>query len=137
MEKFTFNEHKKLATGFKVPEAYFDDLADRVMQRLNHEEPKVVRFYKRPKVAILVAASVIGIILAMPLYNLYQKHFLCIDEAAVDNYLAYNSTMTDTDMVYLMNNQDIQLIDISQDIDKETIENELTDIENLEQYILD
>ena len=59
-----------------------------------------------------------------------------IDETTLENYISYHSTVSDTDLVNLLDEKDIQKINIDLNIEDKAIENELSTDNNLEQYLL-
>jgi hypothetical protein len=54
----------------------------------------------------------------------------------LENYITYQSSVSNTDLVNLLNEEDIQKMSIDLNIEDKTIENELTENKNLEYYLL-
>ena len=136
MKTFKLDNEPKLKTGFTVPENYFEDFSARMMQQLPHNEPKVVSIYARKKTWFYAAAAILILAMSIPLYTNYYSHSSEIEDATLENYIAYQTTVSDTDLVSLLDDQDIQKISVDLCIEDLTIENELSHNNNLEQYLL-
>ena len=136
MKTFKLDNEPKIKTGFTVPENYFEDFSTKVMQQLPENEPKVISIFARKKTWMYAAAAILVLALSLPIYTNYFSHSSEIDEATLENYITYQSTVSDTDLVNLLDEQDIQKMSVDLDIEDITIENELSQNKNLEQYLL-
>lgn len=136
MKTFKLDNEPKIKTGFTVPENYFEDFSTKMMQQLPENEPKVISIFARKKTWMYAAAAILVLTLSLPIYNNYFSHSSEIDEATLENYITYQSTVSDTDLVNLLDEQDIQKMSVDLDIEDITIENELSQNKNLEQYLL-
>ncbi len=136
MKTFKLDNEPKIETGFTVPDHYFEDFSAKMMQQLPKNEPKVISIFARKKTWIYAAAAIMVLALSLPIYNNYFSHSSEIDETTLENYITYHSTVSDADLVNLLDEQDIQKISIDLDIEDITIENELSQNKNLEQYLL-
>jgi hypothetical protein len=136
MKTFKLDKEPKIQTGFTVPENYFEDFSVKMMQHLPEKEPKIISLFARKKTWIYAAAAVMVLALSLPIYNNYFNHSSEIDSATLENYITYQSTVSSTDLVNLLDEQDIQKISLDLDIEDITIENELSQNKYLEQYLL-
>lgn len=136
MKTFKLDNEPKINTGFTVPENYFEDFSAKMMQQLPENEPKIISIYARKKTWMYAAAAIIVLALSLPIYNNYFSHSSEIDETTLENYITYHSTLSDTELVNLLDEQDIQKMSVDLDIEDITIENELSQNKNLEQYLL-
>ena len=136
MKTFKLDNEPKIETGFIVPENYFEDFSAKMMQQLPKNEPKVISVFAKKKTWMYAAAAIMVLALSLPIYNNYFSHSSEIDETTLENYITYHSTVSDTDLVNLLDEQDIQKISVDLDIEDITIENELSQNKNLEQYLL-
>lgn len=136
MKNFKLENAPKITSGFKTPENYFDNFSARVMQQLPENEPKVISIFARRKTWMYAAAAVVVLGLIVPVYNQFSSSSPEIDAASLENYIAYNTTISDADLVNLLDENDIQKISIDLNIEDKTLENELSANANLEQYIL-
>lgn len=136
MKTFKLDNEPKIKTGFTVPENYFEDFSAKMMQQLPVQEPKVISIFARKKTWLYGAAAILVLALSLPIYINYFSRSSEIDAATLENYISYQSTVSDTDLVNLLDEQDIQKIRVDLDIEDITIENELSQNKNLEQYLL-
>ena len=132
MKTFKLDNEPKIETGFKTPEHYFDDFSARVMQQLPKEEPKTISIFARRKTWAYAAAAVLVLGLSIPVYNNFNNHSSEIDAVSLENYITYHSNVSDTDIVNLLDEKDIQKIKIDLNIDDKAIENELAEDNSLD-----
>ena len=136
MKTFKLDNTPKIESGFKTPENYFDTFSARVMQQLPKEEPKTISLFSKRKSWIYAAAAVLVLALTLPVvYNNFYSSSPEIDEATLENYISYNTTISDTDLVNLLDEKDIQKMEIGMNIEDIAIENELSENKNLENYL--
>lgn len=137
MKTFKLENDPKIESGFKIPENYFDTFSARVMQQLPKEEPKTISLFSKRKSWIYAVAAVLVLALTLPaVYTYFYRSSPEIDEATLENYISYNTSISDADLVNLLDEKDIQKIDIGLKIEDKTIENELSENKNLENYLL-
>jgi flagellar basal body-associated protein FliL len=136
MKTFKLDNEPKIQTGFTVPENYFEDFSAKMMQQLPVNEPKIISIFARKKTWMCAAAAVMVLALSLPIYTNYFRNSSEIDSATLENYITYQSTVSATDLVNLLDEQDIQKISLDLDIEDVAIENELSENKNLEQYLL-
>lgn len=136
MKTFKLDNEPKISTGFRAPENYFEDFSAKMMQQLPENEPKLISIYARKKTWMYAAAAILVLTLSIPIYTNYFSNSSEIDAVTLENYITYHSTVSDTDLVNLLDEQDIQKMSIDLNIEDITIENELSQNKNLEQYLL-
>ena len=136
MKTFKLDNEPKINTGFTVPDNYFEDFSEKMMQHLPENEPKIISIYARKKTWMYAAAAILVLALSIPIYTNYFRNSSEIDTATLENYITYQSTVSATDIVNLLDEQDIQKMTVDLDIEDITIENELSQNKNLEQYLL-
>ena len=136
MKTFKLDNEPKIETGFTVPENYFENFSAKMMQQLPENEPKIISIFARKKTWMYVAAAIMVLALSLPIYFNNFSHSSEIDEATLENYISYHSTVSDTDLVNLLDEQDIQKMSVDLDLEDVIIENELSENNNLEQYLL-
>lgn len=135
MKTFKLENEEKIKTGYTVPENYFEDFSVKVMQQITTEEPKVISFLKRRSTWTYTAAALFVMALSFPIYNELIKSKE-IDNTTIENYLTANASISDSDLISLLDEKDIQEMSIELDIEDNTIENELSKNKDLEQYLL-
>lgn len=136
MKIFNLENQPKIESGFKTPENYFDTFSARVIQQLPTEEPKIISIFSLRKTWLYAAAAILILGLSIPIYNQFNIPSSEIDDATLENYIAYQSSVSDTDLANLLDEEDIQKIIVDLNIEDKTLENELTENKNLEYYLL-
>ena len=136
MKTFKLENEPKIESGFKTPENYFDTFSARVMEQLPKEEPKTISIFSKRKIWTYAAAAVLIFALTIPVYNHFYSHSTEIDETTLENYITYQSSLSNTDLLNLLDEEDIQKISIDLNLEDKTIENELTENNNFEYYLL-
>jgi hypothetical protein len=136
MKNLKLDTHEKIASGFKIPDTYFDNFSEKVMRKFPTKEPKVITFYARNKRWIYSAAAVLVISLTIPIAYKMQNKEEEISTNEVENYLVHHTNLSDDDVVNLLNQEDIdKLKKINAPLEKEMIEDVLSKNTELEQYI--
>lgn len=135
MKDFKLDSNEKITSGFKIPDNYFDDFSEKVMQRLPKEEPKVISFYARNKRWIYSAAAVLVLALSVPIVYQMQNKEAEMTSSEVENYLVNNTTLSDDDIVNLLEQEDIDQLKEEAPIEKEALEEALSNNPEIEQYI--
>ncbi|MEC4005656.1 hypothetical protein OX283_013380 [Flavobacterium sp. SUN052] len=135
MKDFKLDTHEKINSGFTIPDDYFDGFSEKVMQQLPKEEVKVISFYSKNKRWIYSAAAVLVLALSVPLVYQMQNKEQEISSNDVESYLVNHSTLSDDDIVNLLEQDDIDKIKTDVSVENEAIEDVLTSNSELEQYI--
>lgn len=137
MKTFKLDNDPKMKSGFKIPENYFDTFPAKLMQQLPKEEPKTISLFSKRKTWIYAAVAVLVLAFTIPIvYTNFYSPMPAIDEATLENYISYNTSISDTDLVNFLDKEDIQKINIDLNLEVTTLENELTENNNLEYYLL-
>lgn len=125
----------KIETGFSIPEGYFDTLSESILQKIDTcNEPKVVSIWQKTKIKFMAVAAVLLVAVSIPIaYNYYNSSQNLTTE--IENYISYNTSVTDDDLAELMNEETIQKIDISVLNNTQEIEKELLNTDNIEEII--
>lgn len=136
MKTFKLENKPQIETGFKVPENYFENFSARVTPQLLKEEPKIVPLYAKRKKWILAVAAIFILGMSIPFYNYFQNPYSELNQSSVEDYVIYNSSITDADLISLLDENDIKKINAPIAVDDNTIENELIKNSELEEYII-
>lgn len=137
MKTLNIQNAPKIETGFVTPENYFENFSSKIMLEINQEkEPKIIPFYTKRKVWIYAVAAIFVLGLMIPLYNYSENSFSKIDDISLENYIVSSSSITEDYYAYELDKEDIKKINIQLNIEDKTIENELTNNADLEQYFL-
>jgi len=135
MKDFKLDTNNKITSGFKIPDNYFETFSEKVMNQLPKEEPKVVSLYHRNKRWLYSAAAVLVIALSIPIVYQIQNREQELTSKEVESYLVNRTTLSDDDIVNLLEQEDIDKIKIETPIEKESLEEVLSNNSELEQYI--
>jgi len=135
MDDFRLDKEAKINTGFTTPEGYFDAFQQKIMQGLPVQEPKVIPLFARRRVWMMSAVAILVLALTVPIYTNFYKDNEGIDAVSMENYLAYQSNISQYDLINLLDSEDIQNLNVDLALEDKTIEDILTDNNNLENYI--
>ena len=137
MKTFKLDNEPKIATGFKVPDSYFDDFQSKIDQRLQENETPTISLFAKRKTWFFAAAAVFIIALSIPLLNIMLTSSTEIDKDTLEMYLGNQTNLSNDDIVELLNEDDIQKIKIDLKIEDQELEDILTTNCNMEEYIVD
>lgn len=131
MNSFNLENQPRLKPGFKTPDGYFDGLEDQILARLPERGTKVVPLFQKYRTAVYAVAAVLVLALLIPLFN-RLSHPAEIDDATIENYLAYQSGISQFDLLTVLEPQDIEKLKIDMPVTDEAIEDFLltSDIEH-------
>ncbi|WP_281232458.1 hypothetical protein [Flavobacterium gelatinilyticum] len=135
MKEFKLENEPKTASGFKVPDHYFDAFSAKVLEQIQEKEVKVIPIYKRKKVISIAAAAAIIIAFLIPTANHYYKASKELDESTLETYLAYQSTLNQYDIIRELDENDIDKLNKNVALENETLEDILASNPNIENLI--
>ncbi len=135
MNEFKLDNEPKITSGFTIPDNYFADFSEKVLLQLPKDEPKVISIWDKNRKWMYAVAAILVISLIIPFIITSQNDTDQASNATIENYLSYHSTLTDDDIVELLDKEDIEKLDISSDLEDKDVEDLLTGNTNLEQYI--
>lgn len=108
MKQFDLHNDPKIETGFKIPEYYFENFEDRLMQQLPEQEVRVVSLWQKRTRWISAVAAVFVLGFGLWLYNNNRNTEL---EAGTELYLAYQNDITTEDIAAQLTDDDIATIE--------------------------
>lgn len=137
MNDFKLDTNEKITSGFKIPEDYFASFSEKILNQLPSEEPKVISFYAKYSRILYAAAAIVVLTLSIPISNLLQNSGQEIASNEIENYLTQHSSLSDDDIVKLLDEEDIKNISItsSNTIEDEALEEVLLNTNQIEDYI--
>lgn len=135
MKDFKLDTNEKITSGFKVPDNYFDSFSEKMILQLSKEETKVVPFYTKNKRWFFSAAAVLVIALSVPVVYQMQNKNQESTKADVESYLVNHTTLLDDDLANLLGQEDIDKLKTDIPVDKEALEDILSNNTEIEQYI--
>jgi len=135
MKEFRLDNEPKITSGFKTPEGYFDDLSEKINANLPKNEPKIISIFQKRKTWIYGIAAVLAISLSVIFYQQSQSTET-LDADFLENYIARNTTVSEYDLLELLEKEDIEKIQIDLDIQDDILEETMINNTNLEHYII-
>ena len=136
MKNFELDTNKKIISGFTIPDNYFDDFSERVLQKLPKEKTKIITFYSRNKRWFYSAAAVLVISLSVPIVYQIQNKEQETTSNEVESFLVNHTSLSDDDVVNLLDQEDIEkLKNVNAPIEKEALIDVLSNNSEIEQYI--
>ena len=137
MKDFKLDNEPKITSGFTTPDGYFDTFSEKILAQLPKQETKDVSIFNSRKTYYFAAAAVLVLMLSIPLYTKYNTNTEEIDSATLENYIAYQSNISQDEIVDLLEQEDLDKMKLELNVDDQEIEDALNSNSNLEQYILD
>ena len=137
MKNFNLGNEPKITSGFTTPDGYFDTFSEKVLAQLQKQETKVISIFSSKKVWYFAAAAILILMLSIPLFTKYSTQQEEIDTATLENYIAYQSNISEEEIVNLLEQDDLDKMKLDFNIDDATIEDALKSNSNLEQYLID
>ena len=135
MKDFKLHDYNP-KSGFKFPENYFDHFPEMMMQVLPQREPKTISIFGGGKSWILAAAAILILALAIPILNKLTVSGAQPDIMTLENYISYQSEISNDDIVDLLEAEDIRKIQIDYNLEDKAVEDVLVSDTDLEQYII-
>ena len=137
MKDFKLDNEPKITSGFTMPDDYFETFSEKILAQLPKQEPKVISIFSSRKTWYYAAAAILVLMLSMPIYTKYSANSEEIDSATLENYIAYQSTISEDEIVDLLEQEDLDKMKLELNVDDKEIEEALKSNTNLEQYIID
>lgn len=137
MKNFNLGNGPKITSGFTTPDGYFDTFSEKVLAQLPKQETKVISIFSSKKVWYFAVAAILILMLSVPLFTKYSTQQEEIDTATLENYIAYQSNISEEEIVNLLEQDDLDKMKLDFNIDDATIEDALKSNSNLEQYLID
>ena len=135
MEPFNLENHPKIKTGFATPDGYFEQFSEKLLSTISQEEKPVISIFARNKKWFMAIVAVLILGIMIPFLNKAGNENQALDNASLENYLAYQTTITPEELISTMSNEDFEAIETDLNLDDSTLENTLSQTNYLENYI--
>lgn len=111
MKKIDLENDKKIESGFKIPDNYFDSFEDRLMQKIElmPKEPKVISLWQRKSVWISGIAAAVVISIGTWMYFEQQN---TENTEISQEYLAYESDITTEDIAMHLTDEELTNLEL-------------------------
>ena len=137
MKTFKLENQPKIESGFKTPENYFENFSEKIIQQLPEKESKVISIFQKRKIILMTVAAILVIAMMIPVYTIFSIKPKDLDENTLENYLTYQSSMNQYDLITELEPEDINKIETVLPLEDETIEDILTTNSDMEHLILE
>lgn len=137
MKNFNLGNEPKITSGFTTPDGYFDTFSEKVLAQLPKQETKEISIFSSKKVWYFAVAAILILMLSIPLFTKYSTQYEKIDTATLENYIAYQSNISEEEIINLLEQDDLDKMKLDFNIDDAAIEDALKSNSNLEQYLID
>ena len=134
MKNFTLDNQPKIEPGFTVPENYFATLSEKINDKLPKEAPKVIPLYKKKKVWMYSVAAIAVVSLSVLLVQQFNTK-PSLDSEFLANYISQNTTVSQDDIIELLEQEDIEKLKVDYNIEEDLIEETLINSSDLEHYL--
>ncbi|MCY1227983.1 hypothetical protein D3C87_60920 [compost metagenome] len=135
MNSFNLENSPKIKSGFKTPDGYFENFSEQMLAKIAQEEKPVISIFQRRKNWFVAAAAVLILGISIPFLDKTDTGNTSVDEETMENYLAYQSTISQYDLINLLDKEDIEALESDLKIDDAVVESALSDNTNLENYL--
>ena len=136
MKNFKLENEPKITPGFTIPEGYFDSFSEKVVTQLPKQESKVISIFKTKKKWYFAVAAILILMLSIPIYTNLSTQQDEIDSVTLENYIVYHATITEDEIVNLLEPEDLERMKLEFNIDDIYIEDILKSNTNLEEYLI-
>ncbi|HEU0137188.1 MAG TPA: hypothetical protein VFQ50_07855 [Flavobacterium sp.] len=134
MNNFKLQDAPKISTGFTIPDDYFDTFPAKVLQLTRKQQTPVISMYNNRRKYIYAAAAIVVMAFSITFLN-KQPQTSEIDDATIENYLAYNAGISQYELLTVLESEDIQHLEKEYAFDDAVLEDELMTGQNFEQYV--
>lgn len=135
MKEFKLDNEAKITTGFSTPDGYFDTLSDKILAQLPKQDPKVISLFSYRKTWLYAVAAILILMLSIPLFTKYSNNTEEIDNTTLENYLAYQATISEEEILNLLEQEDLDKMKIEFKIQDKELEDAIHSNINLEHYL--
>lgn len=135
MNAFNLENQPKIKSGFKTPDSYFENFSEQLLAKIGQDEKPVISIFQRRRNWFVAAAAILIIGIAIPFMNRMTNDSQSVDENAIENYLAYQSNISQYDLINLLDKEDIEALESDLKVDDAVVESALSDNTNLENYL--
>ena len=137
MKDFKLDLEPKITSGFTIPVGYFDAFSNNILEKLPKKEKKTLSIFIFRKAWYFAAAAMLILLLSVPFYYKFHNKIEEVDTTTLENYLASQSTLSEDEIVELLENEEVEKMKVDFNIKNNEIEDILKSNTNLEQYIID
>lgn len=120
MKEFKLDKAPKISTGFKTPDNYFENFTVNVNEPVRTKKTKLFFITKHKKTLTFLVAAVFVIGLIIPVF--YTTKTKELDDATLENYLSTQPTITQYEIINLLDSEDIKNIKTTVAVEDEDLD---------------
>lgn len=137
MNKFSLDTHPKIKSGFTTPPNYFEELPKQILDKIKEVPAKQTKVITLNRI-IYAAAAILVLALSIPLFQPTPANsFEQIDTNSLENYLSYQSNVSQYDLINLMDTSELEAMHYDLALESQELEDILITNPNFENYIID
>lgn len=107
MTHFKIEENSKIATGFSVPENYFENLESTILQKIENKEVKVISIFQNPKYWIAGIAAIFVFGLFLNIFNFNSND----ENIASEEFLTSQTDITTEDLAEQLTENELKTLE--------------------------
>ena len=130
--------NEKIASGFKVPEGYFEQFESKMLNQLVVEkQPKVISLWQNKRVWMTGVAAVLVVSIALPIYfSMNNTTTSVVEDETIETYLAMQPTMSNYEIATELTNEDFASLEESLALNDDAVELYLEEnYQNIDLYL--
>jgi hypothetical protein len=134
MNKFKIDYKNKITSGFTYPEDYFEQFSEALNSKINQPKATVKVISINTKKWITIVAAVFIIALSVSVYSKmvvsqsYEKN-------TTEYYITNHSEISQYDLITLLDKKDIENLSVELNCSTTKMDNEFTNINDIENYL--
>ena len=130
--------NEKIASGFKVPEGYFEQFESKMLNQLVVEkQPKVISLWQNKRVWMTGVAAVLVVSIALPIYfSMNNTTTSVVEDETIETYLAMQPSMSNYEIASELTNEDFASLEKSLALNDDAVALYLEDnYQNVDLYL--
>lgn len=124
-------EDIKMNNGFIIPDGYFENFENKIMNQIENEEPKVISIFRRKYFYVASIAATILLVIGGVFTN--RNNINSIDDTTLENYLV--TEVSSYDLIDKIDVENIASADDVIELSNDNLENYLMNTPNLDYYL--
>ena len=137
MNKFSLDMHPKIKSGFTTPHDYFEEFPQQILDKIKETPIKETKVFSLNRI-IYAAAAILVLAVSLPFFMQNSSNSLeQIDTNTLENYLSYQSNVSQYDLINLMDVNELEAIQSDLSLENRDVEELLISNPNFENYIIE
>ena len=141
MKEFKLDNEPKIASGFEIPDNYFENFQSAMIERLSKEsivkETKVISIFRKRKRVLFAVAAVFTMALTIPILFQSQAVNKNLDSITIENYLTEERHINTDEIINEIEPEGDILILNTKEIELQTLEDMLASNPNIENLVIE